>query len=237
MFITGFYDYYHFPDRTIPLSVSPNEPPDPLPPLLERTVILTKGFWIADSACTQALWQAVMGSNPAHFTGDPQRPVERVSWEDVQRFLAAADTGIPVGSIVLPTEAQREYASRAGKALPAVGPDLDAGSWNQATSDGQTHVVKQKSANPWGLFDMQGNVQEWCSDWDGPEQAATLSDPTGPTSGTYRIISGGSWDLAADDCCKDLHWGYQPGVQSNTVGFRFVVESGKPAKDTGTSNF
>jgi sulfatase modifying factor 1 len=156
----------------------------------QHVVALTRGFWLADREVTQALWQAVMRDVPAQPVADPQLPVVLVSWDDAQAFLgrlSAMVVGLRAG---LPTEAQWEYACRAGTtspwALPVerISPDPNAHGPRPVASGG---------ANAWGLYDMHGNVAEWCQDWYGAYAIPAPADPRGPDTGTERVIRGGSW--------------------------------------------
>jgi len=190
-----------------------------------HTVTLTKGYWLADSECTQGLWQAVMGTNPAGFTGDTNRPVEQVSWREVQGFLSKLNGQVRGGGFVLPTEAQWEYACRAGTQTPYAGASLDALGWYGDNSGNQTHAVKQKSANAWGLFDMHGNVWEWCSDWLGDYAPGAVSDPIGPASGSNRVNRGGSWYNIARFCRSADRNRFEPGYRNFSLGFRLCAQS------------
>ena len=165
-------------------------------------VTLTKCFFLAATPCTQRQWETVMGSNPSHFKG-ADLPVEQVSWDDAVAFCRKlTELHRQMGMLAegsnwrLPTQAEWEYAARAG----TMGPrhrDLDAIAWYETNSGSRTHPVQQKEPNVWGLHDMIGNVWEWCADWyeDDPTTAAT--DPTGPSSGSNRVDRGGCWFLAA----------------------------------------
>jgi formylglycine-generating enzyme required for sulfatase activity len=194
----------------------------------QHAVQISKGFWMADSACTQELWQAVMGSNPAHFTGDAQRPVESVSWWQVSGFLAAVQSVVNEGRVSLPSEAQREYACRAGTVGPFAGSALEAGAWFASNSGGATHAVKQRAPNAWGLYDLQGGVWEWCYDWHGPYPAPggadEVSDPIGPEDGECKVVRGGSWALSARFCRAARRDYLEPGGSTAQVGFRFCIE-------------
>ena len=159
----------------------------------QHQVQLTQGFWLFDTPCTQALWQTVMGTNPSQFTGE-QRPVENVSWDDCQQFLVTFNQQFPELPLNLPTEAQWEYACRAGTQAARYEARIDAIAWYGANSNNETHEVSQKRPNAWGLYDMLGNVDEWCH--DGPRDYAEgmVIDPLGPTeAGADRVIRGGSW--------------------------------------------
>jgi formylglycine-generating enzyme required for sulfatase activity len=190
-------------------------------------VTLTKGFWLGDSACTQALWQGVMGANPAHFTGDPQRPVEQVSWDDVQAFMAKMNNAVSGGGFGLPTEAQREFACRSGTTGPFAGTMLDALGWCKGNSNQQTHAVRQKAANAWGLYDMHGNVWEWCADFYGLYPLDAVTDPTGPPSGAVRVFRGGSWHYEGWGCRSANRSWDKPDFRSYVLGFRLCVQTAR----------
>ena len=167
-------------------------------------VILSRGFWLADTACTQALWQAVLGQNPSAFKG-ADRPVENVSWDDVQRFLDGLNALIPGQEFRLPTEAEWEYACRAGTTTPfwfgeQITPEQVNYDGNYPYAGGakgayreETVPVKALPCNGWGLYQMHGNVWEWCQDWHGAYPTETVIDPAGPPSGADRVLRGGSW--------------------------------------------
>jgi len=190
---------------------------------------LSAGFWLADSPCTQALWVAVMGENPSGFQGEAwaQRPVERVSWEDTQKFIAVLGAVVPGLEVGLPTEAQWEYACRAGsKEAPRYGP-LDEVAWWRENSGGETHAVKQLRANGWGLYDMLGNVREWCADvWEEHYQVVEGEEPlrdrfvAGPGRG--RAVRGGSWFGVARRVRAACRNGIDPGGRGDDLGFRLA---------------
>jgi formylglycine-generating enzyme required for sulfatase activity len=165
-------------------------------------VTLTKGFYMGIYPVTQAQWQAVMGYNSRKFRGD-DRPMETVSWEDCQEFCQKLRqlTGKPVR---LPTEAEWEYACRAGTTADYSSGDgeevLKKLAWYKSNSDGQTHPVGQKKPNDWGLYDMHGNVWEWCQDWKGSYSDGNQTDPKGANSGQYRVLRGGAWYRDHDSC-------------------------------------
>ncbi|MDD2716575.1 MAG: SUMF1/EgtB/PvdO family nonheme iron enzyme [Candidatus Wallbacteria bacterium] len=160
----------------------------------QHTVNITHGFWMGKYEVTQAQWQAVMGSNPSGFSGNPNRPVERVTWSNCQSFITALN-GKGIGTFRLPTEAEWEFACRAGSTtLYYWGESVDGNyMWYYDNSSSQTHDVGLKLPNPWGLFDMSGNVWEWCSDWFGSYSSSIADDPTGPTTGSSLVLRGGSW--------------------------------------------
>ncbi len=163
----------------------------------QHEVQLTQGYWLADTPCTQALWQAVMGQNPSQFMG-PKRPVENVSWDDCQEFLLRLNERAPGLRVRLPSEAEWEYACRAGSSGSTKEGELDG--MHTATiidlysylefgteSEGRTHPVSSNAASLWGLYDMLDNVWEWCEDEHGTNAA-----PTDSTVRTVRIVRGGT---------------------------------------------
>ena len=184
----------------------------------QHKVTLTRGFWIAETEITQAVWKAVMGANPSLFRGD-DRPVEVVSWNDVQEFLAALNQRVPGLEASLPTEAQWEYACRAGTIEATYG-NLGAVAWWGGNSKGETHPVKSKQPNAWGPYDMLGNVWEWCQDRLGPYGSEHVIDPVGPDMGSLRVLRGGSWSDYACDVRAATRFAYGPSFRSDYVGFR-----------------
>ena len=191
-------------------------------------VTLTRGFWMAKTEVSQAQWEAVMGENPSNFKGG-NRPVENVSWNDAQEFLQKLNARLgneDGGKVVLPTNAQWEYAARAGQAhLYAGGSSLDEVAWYNGNSDEATHPVGTKLPNAWGLHDMSGNVWEWCQDWY-EEKLSGGSDPSGPDSGADRVVRGGSWSLFASLCrVAYRNKCFDPPYSSLIIGFRIVRSS------------
>ena len=160
-------------------------------------------YYIGETEVTQELWSAVMGSNPSEFPGNMQRPVEMVSWNDCQTFISRLNE-LTGETFRLPTEAQWEYAARGGNKAQGrlySGSDaIDDVAWYYDNSGGMTHPVKTKAPNELGIYDMTGNVYEWCSDWYGSYSSAAQTDPTGPSTGSYRVGRGGSWDSYALYC-------------------------------------
>ena len=167
-------------------------------------VVLTRGYWVADTACTQGLWEAVLGTNPSRFVGR-RRPVENVSWEDCQEFLGRINALRPGLDLRLLTEAEWECACRAGTHTPfSFGPTITTDQVNydghhpyaggQRDRDrGETVDVASLPPNAWGLYEMHGNVMEWCNDWYGEYPLHTVTDPRGPDDGYSRVLRGGSW--------------------------------------------
>lgn len=196
--------------------------------------VTVSSFSIAETEVTQELWMAVMGTNPSNFTGDLQRPVENVSWEDCQEFIAQLNalTGM---NFRLPTEAEWEYAARGGNMdsgmLYSGSEVIDEVAWYYSNSyvvgtgspDYGTHVVASKVANELGLFDMTGNVFEWCSDWYGTYNEEPQTDPAGPEMGTDRVIRGGSWISTRRDSRNTSRSGDAPANRSYNVGLRLAL--------------
>ena len=226
-------------------------------------VTLQKGFWLADTPCTQELWQEVMGKNPSYFVS-PQRPVEQVSWEDTQEFFEALEERLPSFRARLPTEAEWEHACRAGREtatwkgdLEILGennaPLLDSIGWYGGNSmqnfelekgynssgwkelqypggNAGTHPVGQKTPNPWGLYDMLGNVFEWCEDWFGLIPSTPATDPGGAERGSGRVIRGGSWFSDARYVRAACRSGGGPGLRGFYLGFRLARGPGSGAE-------
>jgi formylglycine-generating enzyme required for sulfatase activity len=190
-------------------------------------VRLSKPFYLGKYEVTQGQWQAVMGNNPSRFKGDPNLPVEQVSWEDVQAFirkLNAIDGGT---TYRLPTEAEWEYAARAGTTTAySFGDDpplLGEYAWYSGNAKGKTHPVGQKKSNAWGLHDMHGNVWEWVQDWySKPYPSGTVTDPQGPASGSIRVYRGGSWITHARYCRVSYRDDQSPGGRVVHLGFRLL---------------
>ncbi|MBR1725461.1 MAG: SUMF1/EgtB/PvdO family nonheme iron enzyme, partial [Muribaculaceae bacterium] len=156
--------------------------------------VTLSSYSIGQTEVTQELWQAVMGSNPSYFTGDLQRPVEWVSWDDCQTFITKLNQ-LTGKNFRLPTEAEWEYAARGGNQSQnykfAGSNNVDEVAWYRDNSGSTTHPVATKAPNELGLYDMSGNVWEWCQDWIGNYSSDAQINPTGPTSGSYRVLRGG----------------------------------------------
>lgn len=193
------------------------------------SVTLTKLFWLGKTEVTQFQWQSVMGKNPSNFKG-ANLPVERVSWRDAMEFCRRLTERertagrLPEGYVyMLPTEAQWEYACRAGTTDDYAG-DLDKMGWYNRNSGNTTHPVGKKQANAWGLYDMHGNVWEWCLDWYKGYTGGSVRDPTGPSSsGDGRITRGGDWTGVAEDC-RSANRNYEvSSFRYANIGFRLAL--------------
>jgi formylglycine-generating enzyme required for sulfatase activity len=187
------------------------------------------GFWLADTPCTQAFWQAVTGENPSHFhegSEAPERPVENVSWRDVdehfvKRFAQTPEWGT-ADRLCLPDEAQWEYAARAGSPKAYWwGDDWDDAHGNADGKIGQTTPVRRYPANPWGLYDMHGNVWEWCSDPWQPRRDAPEARPDEDA----RVVRGGSWLDHPGHARAACRPGWHRGFAHQLQGFRFALRS------------
>ncbi|GDY14927.1 hypothetical protein LBMAG53_38050 [Planctomycetota bacterium] len=189
----------------------------------ERPVHLVtlSGFWLGESEVTQELWEKVMDANPSKNSSS-SRPVERISWDDCQGFFTRLNQQVVGLHATFPTEAQWEYACRAGSTEDVV-KDLDALAWYDANAGGETHRIKKKKVNAWGLFDMQGNIWELCGDWLGDYLAGAVTDPTGPASGSSRVLRGGGWNGEARGCRAANRNGELPGYRGHDVGLRLAV--------------
>ncbi|NJA04408.1 formylglycine-generating enzyme family protein [Methylococcaceae bacterium WWC4] len=214
----------------------------------QHWVTLSRGYWLADTACTQALWLAVIGNNPSRFNDDPNRPVERVSWNDVQAFLEKLQMLLPGCQVELPSEAEWEYACRAGTVTPfSFGANITPA---QVNYDGnlpyaggepgeyrqRTVPVKSLPANPWGLHEMHGNVWEWCKDGRRQYGAAAQSDPLGASGQDQpRVFRGGSWDFHAWRSRSAIRYANTPSYADFGLGLRLCLRSIGPGRASGAS--
>jgi formylglycine-generating enzyme required for sulfatase activity len=202
----------------------------------EHNVSLTQGFYLGKYEVTQAQYAVVMTGNsnslnpsPSQWPNNPNRPVEKVSWDDVQIFLSRLNASeqaagrLPSGwSYVLPTESQWEYACRAGTTTAySWGATIATSNANYSSSGlSQTTDVGQYGANPWGFFDMHGNVREWTADWYAVYSSGAQTDPTGPASGSSRVFRGGSWYLSGSLLRSASRYGNPPSNRGYDIGFR-----------------
>jgi formylglycine-generating enzyme required for sulfatase activity len=210
----------------------------------QHHVRITKPFLLGAMDVTQGQYQRVMGNNPSKFQGDSKRPVEQVSWDDATEFCRRLSElhgeKAAKRQYVLPTEAQWEYACRAGSTgrwcfsaqrnpLPAASEEKLLGeyAWFKANASSQTHPVGQKRANAWGLYDMHGNVWNWCQDWYDKDyySKSTIDDPAGPPEGSRRVIRGSNCWVGAGSCgCGSAYRdGHRPGDHENLEGIRVSV--------------
>ncbi len=191
-------------------------------------------YHIGQTEVTQALWQAVMGSNPSYFKGNSQRPVEKVSWNDCQEFIRKLNS-LTGQHFRLPTEAEWEYAARGGNKSRGYkysgSNNISDVAWygDNAWCDGNyndpnygTHPVGTKSANELGIYDMSGNVFEWCQDWYGDYSSSSQTNPQGPSSGSIRVYRGGSWYYYARYCRVAFRYGDGPGRRIGYLGLRLA---------------
>ena len=182
-------------------------------------------YYISATEVTQAQWQAVMGTNPSYFKGS-NRPVENVSWHDAQAFCREL-SNITGKTYLLPTEAQWEYAARGGNKSRqnkySGSYAIDAVAWYTDNSGGATHDVGAKRPNELGIYDMSGNVWEWCSDWYGSYPSSSQINPTGPSSGSNRVLRGGGWGDGAGYCRVSYRDYDDPSDRDYDGGFRVVL--------------
>ena len=182
-------------------------------------------YMIGETEVTQALWQAVMGNNPSYFTGDKNCPVEQVSWNDCQEFVKKL-SGLTGKKFRLPTEAEWEYAARGGSKSKhykySGSSDLGTVAWYEGNSGKKTHPVKGKSPNELGLYDMSGNVWEWCQDRYGSYGSSAQSNPKGPSTDFRCVDRGGSWSYNAGKCRVSYRGCYPMGDCSIGLGLRLA---------------
>ena len=213
------------PDQELYIQQLPAEAP-------KHRVRITKPFYMGLCEVTQAQYESVMGINPSKFKGDANRPVERMTWDQASAFcrkLGELPGEQSAGAVYrLPTEAEWEYACRAGTTTSWYGTDYEAAvlqqAWIRANAGQTTHPVGQMAPNAWGLYDIQGNVFEWCQDWysgDYYRQSPNV-DPTGPPDGSERVCRGGCWYYGAGHCRSANRWRFGQGSDRDALGFRVV---------------
>ena len=185
-------------------------------------VRITQGFWFGKYEVIQTEWEAVMGTNPSHFGGCGRCPVEQVSWEDVQEFIWMLNAGEEGSRYRLPTEAEWEYAARAGTRGDRYARGLDAIAWCADNSERKTHSVGQKTPNAWGLHDVLGNVWEWVEDRYGDYPGGRVTDPRGPGLGSLRVLRGGGWSNRARHCRTSSRSNDDPDYGYVNVGLRLL---------------
>ena len=183
-------------------------------------------FWIGETQVTQALWKAVMGENPSYYNDDPNLPVEQVSWNDCQLFIKELNR-LTGRAFHLPTEVQWEFAARGGnksKGYKYAGSnDIKKVAWYSENSGRKTHAVAQKDPNEIGLYDMSGNVYEWCQDWLADPSGESDASPTDSAIETYRVGRGGGWVSNDGDCCVSYRGGSSPSFTRKYVGLRLAL--------------
>ena len=185
-------------------------------------VRISRGYWLGKYEVTQGQWQALIGSNPSYYKSyGPNCPVESVSWEDVQEFIARLNALAGRDRYRLPTEAEWEYAARAGTSGDRYG-SLNEIAWYRNNSGGRTQLVGQKAPNAWGFYDMLGNVWEWVAGWYGDYPGGFVTDPRGPGSGSSRVRRGGSWRDLAWDCRAPNRDDILPFFDLDSLGFRLL---------------
>jgi|688.fasta_scaffold06594_17 formylglycine-generating enzyme required for sulfatase activity len=205
----------------------------------QHEVTISKDYYLGVYEVTQAQYEKMMGKNPSYFQGakvgneNANLPVEKISWDDAVEFckkLSDLPEEKKVGRVYrLPTEAEWEYACRAGSKTAYSFDDeeglLPEYGWFKRNSSDRTHTVGLLEPNAWGLYDMHGNVWEWCSDWYVEYPQGAVSDPTGPKEGSDRVIRGGGWNSGAADCRSAYRGGSTPGDRFYSLGFRLALSS------------
>ena len=190
-----------------------------------REVILTNDYYIGKYEVTQSLWQAVMGTNPSYFKGD-NLPVEQVSWDNCLEFISKLNS-LTGRKFRLPTEAEWEYAARGGRKSRGYqysgSFNISDVAWYNGNSGNKIHPVGMKQANELGVYDMSGNVCEWCQDWYGSYVSSSQTNPLGANSGSFRVCRGGSWYFDTGNCRSSFRSRGNPDTRSRYLGFRLVL--------------
>ena len=201
--------------------------------------VTLSSFNIGKYEVTQAQWKTVMGSNQSYSSGCDNCPVVNVSWNEVQQYIQKlnAQTG---KTYRLPTEAEWEYAAKGGKASKGYtycgSNDLGTVAWNNDNSGSKTHAVGTKQANELGIYDMAGNVWEWCSDWYGNYSPNGVTNPTVASSVEFRVLRGGGWNSRAEYCRNTDRNGDYSGLGNRNIGFRLVLPVSDLAEPTATND-
>ena len=189
--------------------------------------VTVSSYYIGETEVTQELWQAVMGSNPSNFSGS-QKPVEKVGWDDCQEFIRKLNS-LTGQNFRLPTEAEWEFAARGGnqsRGYKYSGSNTIGNvAWYNENSNAETHEVATKSANELGLYDMSGNVWEWCQDWYDSYSSSSQTNPTGSSSGSYRVDRGGSWNFNARGCRVSYRDDFSPVDGDIDLGLRLAFNA------------
>ena len=187
--------------------------------------VTLSGYYIGKTEVTQALWKAVMGSNPSKFIGD-NLPVEMVSWDDCQEFIRELNA-LTGQNFRLPTEAEWEFACRGGNNSRGYkysgSNNLGSVAWYDGNSGNKTHPVGTKAPNELGIYDMSGNVWEWCADWYGDYSSGAQTNPTGPYGGSNRVYRGGSWNYDVGRCRSSNRDFYYPWIRDIILGLRLAL--------------
>ena len=220
VYTAGDVDFYMVPVSGGTFTMGDEQGEDDEKPVHEVTL---SDYEIGQTEVTQELWETVMGSNPSYFRG-AQRPVDNVSWDDCQEFILRLNemTG---ENFRLPTEAEWEYAARGGYSSSysySGSDDIDAVAWYDGNSGGETHEVGQKMHNELGIYDMSGNVWEWCQDWCGDYNYSPETNPQGPSSASYRVSRGGGWYSYARRCRVAFRFHLTPGYRNYYLGLRLA---------------
>jgi formylglycine-generating enzyme required for sulfatase activity len=189
-------------------------------------LVHVESFLLSRYEVTQKHYEAIMGSNPSYFKGNPDLPVEQVSSQDCQEFIKRLNALEGKEVYRLPTEAEWEYACLADSGndygFCSTNDDPIEYAWYETNSGGRTHPVGQLKMNPWGLYDIHGNVWEWCQDWHGQHPSLSLTGPEGFTA-AFRIVRGGAWDSPEGNCRAHTRRSYSPAKERlNTIGFRLA---------------
>jgi len=214
--------FVFIPAGTFTMGSPPDEPGRNIDESPQHQVTISCPFYIQTTDVTQGQWKRIMGNNPSHFSscGD-DCPVEKVSWNDAQDFISKLNQQEGTDRYRLPTEAEWEYAARAGTHRARYG-DINKIAWYRDNAGMRTHAVGTKLPNAWGLYDMLGNVWEWVQDWKGIYPSGHVTDPVGPSSGSVRVSRGGSWGNDAESCRLANRDGSSPVFHYKFLGFRLA---------------